>query len=254
LDLSLFAEIGDDVSKWNLGLWTDSDLASCIFTKRSTSGVLIAVSGPNSWAPIGASAQKATGATAESTPSAELVALAKGMRTEGIPLSVLFAKLLRRKVSLTAHEDNETAITAVKKGYSPLMRHLSRTYGISLARLNELFHATDQTTPYTDDRAASFSPRDPALGTPDFLYRSCYTALWLRDDPIDHMLFQASGYNLEYCNTESMRADGLTKAYDSTPKWQHAIYMMGMRYGPDDRPPPIPVKAKSVLPPEPDDY
>ena len=105
-----------------------------------------------------------------------------------------------------------------------------------------------------DDRAASFSPRDPALGTPDFLYRSCYTALWLRDDPIDHMLFQASDYALEYCNTDSMRADGLTKAYDSTPKWQHAIYMMGMRYGPDDRPPPIPVKTKSVPPPELDDY
>ena len=215
---------------------------------------MIAVSGPNSWAPIGASAQKATGATAESTPAAELVALAKGMRTEGIPLSVLFAKLLRRKAGLTAHEDNETAITAIKKGYSPLVRHLSRTYGISLARLNELFHHTGQTQDMLEDRADTWSPRDPGLGTPDFLYRSCYTALWMRDDPIDLKLFQASGYDLEYCSTESMRADGLTKAYDSTPKWQHAIWLMGMRYGPDDKPPPIPIKTKSVPPQELDEH
>ena len=76
------------------------------------------------------------------------------------------------------------------------------------------------------------------------MHLSCYTALWMRDDPVDHRLFQASGYDLVYCPTDAMRADGLTKAYDSTPKWNHAVWLMGMRYGPDDKPPPVPVKAK----------
>ena len=176
LDYALYAEVGDPSCDWTLGLWTDSDLASCIFSKRSTSGVMIAVSGPNTFAPIGASAQKATGATAESTPAAELVALAKGMRTEGIPVSVLFSKLLKRKVELTAHEDNETAITAIKKGYSPLMRHLSRTYGISIARLHEIFHHEDQLQDMVADREASLL----GPGVPEFMFRSCYTALWMR--------------------------------------------------------------------------
>ena len=76
LELALYAVIADPVADWKLGMWTDSDYASCIWTKRSTAGVLIAITAPNSWAPIGATAQKATGGSSESTPDAELVSLA----------------------------------------------------------------------------------------------------------------------------------------------------------------------------------
>ncbi len=84
------------------------------------------------------SAQKATGSTAESTPCAELVALHNGIRTDAMPLMALVSKIVKRRVRRMCYEDNETAITAIKKGYSPTMRHLPRAHDISLARLNEL--------------------------------------------------------------------------------------------------------------------
>ena len=50
----------------------------------------------------------------------------------------LVSKIFKRRVHCLVFEDIETAITAIKKGYSPIMRHLPRVHGISPARLNEL--------------------------------------------------------------------------------------------------------------------
>ena len=85
LELSLYAKISDGIDKWELGFWTDSDLSSCIWTKRSTAGCLVGFSAPNTWAPINATAHKATGNTSECTPCAELVALHKEIRTDAMP-------------------------------------------------------------------------------------------------------------------------------------------------------------------------
>jgi len=47
--------------------------------------------------------------------------------------------LLGRSVQLSFHEDNETAIIAMENGYSPALRHLSRTHGVCLRWLAERF-------------------------------------------------------------------------------------------------------------------
>ena len=41
-------------------------------------------------------------------------------------------KLLQRDVVRVFHKDHETAIIALRNGYSPVMRHISRTNGVDL--------------------------------------------------------------------------------------------------------------------------
>ena len=81
---------------------------------------------------------------------------------------------------------------------------------------------------------------------PDPLFRSMYSSLWMRDDPIERKFLEACGFSLKNCPTLDMRADGLTKPYDSAAKWNYAIWMLGMRYGPDDPKPPPPPSGKSA--------
>ena len=46
-------------------------------------------------------------------------------------------KLLKRPVTAKLMEDNAACIVAIKKGFSPSMRHLQRTMRISLGSLHE---------------------------------------------------------------------------------------------------------------------
>ena len=55
------------------------------------------------------------------------------------------------------------------------------------------------------------------------------------------------------CPTLDMRADGLTKAYDTVAKWNYAVCMLGMQYGPDDLPVPPPPDCK-IKPTDPELY
>jgi len=50
---------------------------------------------------------------------------------------------LERRVVLEFHEDNETAIIAMRTGYSPVMRHISRTHGVDLRWLAAMFGRDD---------------------------------------------------------------------------------------------------------------
>ena len=146
-------------------------------------------------------------------------------------------------MELKAYEDNETAVHAVKKGYSPLMRSLSRTFGVSVSRLNQLFHP-DKHIDYLNDGRVEITEKGTNASdryrAPEFLYRSMYSSLWMRDDPIDRNFMDATGFELMNCPTSEMRADGLTKFYETKAKWDYAVYMLGMKYSPDDDPVPPP--------------
>ena len=72
--------------------------------------------------------------TAAHTQEAEIVSAATSLRAELIPLQQLLQLLLGRPVNAVIHEDNEACITAIRKGYSPTLRHILRTQRILLAR------------------------------------------------------------------------------------------------------------------------
>ena len=75
-----------------------------------------------------------------STPEAELIAADHAVRTVGIPALDLWTILLQMPdLSIVLHEDNETAIIAMRQGHSAAMRHLQRTHGVALRSLAEHF-------------------------------------------------------------------------------------------------------------------
>ena len=61
------------------------------------------------------------------------------MRAHGLPCRDEWDLLLGRRVVVNFHEDNETAIGAMRHGFSPAMRHLKRTHGVCLRWLAERF-------------------------------------------------------------------------------------------------------------------
>jgi hypothetical protein len=138
LDLKLCIKVYGDVDSWYIEIQSDADLATCPFTRRSTSGVLGLIKGHLTLAPVAANSTK-QGATSEATPEAELIAASKVVRTIGIPLVDLLEVVLQRPVKCIAKEDNTATIQVIEKGWSPSMRHMKRVHAVSIARLNEVY-------------------------------------------------------------------------------------------------------------------
>ena len=67
------------------------------------------------------------------------MSLAQCLREGALSLQDLIQMILRRAVPLVVKEDNSACIQAVRKGYSPTLRHLKRTQRISLGELHETF-------------------------------------------------------------------------------------------------------------------
>ena len=80
-------------------------------------------------------------AASATTPEAEIVAADLAIRTEALPGATFWEALLGRPVAVRFMEDNNAAITTIKNGHSPAMRHLGRTHRVDLAFLNECYTA-----------------------------------------------------------------------------------------------------------------
>ena len=129
--------IGDPAEKLGLSLFSDADFAGCKITKRSTSGIFLALTGPNSFFPLNAISKKQT-RVSHSTPEAELVAAAAALRMEGMPALNLWEGIFQRPVKLTLYEDNQAAITVMVTGKNPNMQHMGRTHCVSHCWLHEV--------------------------------------------------------------------------------------------------------------------
>ena len=139
-DMELFGTIKtSDLQTCEIWMWPDADLNGDMETSKSTSGLwveLVSADGLRTW-PI-AWRSKRQGSTASSTPEAETISMATGLKNEGLPMQDLFSAALGRTVHLRCLEDNTTAITAARAGYSPALRHLPRTERISVGVLYEI--------------------------------------------------------------------------------------------------------------------
>ena len=81
----MIAFCGDnDVSAIRATLYSDADFGGCPFTKRSTSGMYLAMIGPKTHCPIAAQSKRQT-CVSHSTPEAEIVAADNALRTAGLP-------------------------------------------------------------------------------------------------------------------------------------------------------------------------
>ena len=138
LDYKLKGHIGDKIEDLNLTLFSDADFAGCLDTAKSTSGVSIALTGPNSFFPLNAISKKQS-CVSHSTPEAEIVAADLAIRTEGLPALQLWDMVLQRPVKLLFHEDNQATIQILKTQKNPTLRHLNRTHRVNVSWLCEVF-------------------------------------------------------------------------------------------------------------------
>ena len=128
--------MGDELDAVQPHMFTDADFAGCVETQRATSGVHIAIRGPNTNYPI-AGFSKRQGCVSHSTPEAEIVAHSFGLRQHGLPSLNLWHVLLPHKPALLGHEYNQAMMRVIETGKNPSMRYIGRTHGTSVAWLHE---------------------------------------------------------------------------------------------------------------------
>ena len=88
--------------------------------------------------PIAWGARRQT-STSLNTQEAETVSVASILKNEAIPAQILMQKILGRPIPIKVMEDNEACIVAIKKGYSPSLRHMARTQRINIGFLSDRF-------------------------------------------------------------------------------------------------------------------
>eukprot|EP00972_Heterocapsa_arctica_P010325 1517193-Heterocapsa_arctica.AAC.1 len=99
LDLRLKGHICDKPKDLTLGLYSDADFAGDKESSESTSGIFLALTGPNSFYP---------------TPEAEIVAANAAVRSEGLPALQLWDTVLGREVDPVLLEDNTATMQVLK--------------------------------------------------------------------------------------------------------------------------------------------
>ena len=80
---------GDELKDLFLQLFADADFAGCTRTQRSTTGLIIALVGPNTKF-MQSGISKRQSAVSHCTTEAEMIAASTGFRTEGIPFQILW--------------------------------------------------------------------------------------------------------------------------------------------------------------------
>ena len=138
----LTGKVGDPCQALKLCLYTDADHCSGIDHTKSTSGMMMAIEGPSTWFPLAWSSRRQT-ATARSTTEAEMISLGSGLFSEAIPAQEFLENTFDRPVVLECLQDNSAVISIVAAGYSPKLRHLSKTQRIELGSIYEVFQDAD---------------------------------------------------------------------------------------------------------------
>jgi hypothetical protein len=133
---------GDSADALELKAYADADFAGCVRTLRSTTGVTLAVEGPNSKMILNAVSKRQT-VVSHSTPEAEIVAADCAMRQEGMPTLALLSAIVGREVTLSMMEDNEAVIAICYCGKNPTMRYLNRTRKVGIFWLMEVSKLPD---------------------------------------------------------------------------------------------------------------
>ena len=116
--------------------------------------------------------------TASSTAEAETVAFSHALRREAMPLQMLLEAILAQHVRIICRVDNTQTIAAVRKGYSPSLRHLARLQRASLGQVHDfvtepppegcghvvlLHRGTDEHKRDIFTKALSLTPYDAAV-------------------------------------------------------------------------------------------
>ena len=117
--LSLKSWNGDPFESLSLNLYTDTDHASETEHSKSTSGMVLVLQH-------------------DLTTEAEVISLDAGLFGEALSVQELCEILANKPIDLTCHQANSAVIAIAHSGYSPKLRHLSKTHKINLGSLYEV--------------------------------------------------------------------------------------------------------------------
>ena len=121
----------------SIEVYTDSDFASCPYSAKSTSGIMIVIQTGQLAFPIYWSSRKQT-SVARSTPEAELIAMSTAMFTEVFNVQTMLEQLLERPVKVNYRQDNQAVVDIVTSGYSAKLRHAPRVHRVNVSSVSEV--------------------------------------------------------------------------------------------------------------------
>jgi hypothetical protein len=222
-DHSLESFVGDKVEHCHPVLFSDADLAGDTVTAKSTSGLYLAIVGPNTFAPVTASCKKQTCVSHSSTES-EIVAAEQALRTEGLQALAfweLATELLRtdrpdEKVETPCATPNAIDMDPYSSQFNPgkyfaYTRKKSHTTVLIIAEDNE---AVIKIIAKARSMALRHLPRTHRIDV--------------------HWLFEVCSHprvRMRYCNTKQQIADLMTKALNSPATWEHLLDIAQIRGG-----------------------
>ena len=145
--------VGDPKEDLTVNLFTDADYAGTNADMKSTNGIFLAITGPNTFFPIAAQSKK-QGCVSRSTPEAELIAMDYGLRLTGLPALTLWEVILghvtvktdgsrvptpgRKRIVLDTYQDNTAISTIAHAGKAPTLKHVHRTHGVAIEWVHEV--------------------------------------------------------------------------------------------------------------------
>ena len=132
---ALVGFIADPPELLHIALFADADFAGDCSDYHSTSGVFVAVVGPQSFFPLGWGSRKHRVASHSST-EVEIVAADSALVVEGIPALDLWEVILGRTPKMILYEDNQAASQIIDTGKYPKLRHVQRTHGVDSSFLH----------------------------------------------------------------------------------------------------------------------
>ena len=142
LDLCLKDHIGDSSDKLALSFYSDADIAGDEDSPKSTTGIFMALTGPNTFFPLNGVSKKQT-CFSHSTPEAEIVAPNAAVRLEELPALQLWDVILERNVIATLLEDSQATTYANSQIGQSSFCHIARTDRVNFAWLSDVFRTCD---------------------------------------------------------------------------------------------------------------
>ena len=142
--------VKDPPSQLHLSLYADADFASGPDVK-STSGFVLALEGPDSFALLSWNAKRQR-AVSRSTTETEFVSLSSALFIEAIPMLQVVQRMFSDSIVLRCFEDSQAVLAILAKGYSPKLRHLTKIHRINIASTCQAFDEFDIGAEYIDTK------------------------------------------------------------------------------------------------------
>ena len=109
--------------------YSDADFASCPWTAKSTSGIMLGIKTGDSFYPLFWQSRKQS-SVARSTPEAEIIAFAAVLYGETLHVQETLQHLLEQDVHVKLEQDNEAVIKIIQTRYSARLRHCNRVHKV----------------------------------------------------------------------------------------------------------------------------